>query len=97
MHRMYLMVIILATLTVPMMTASPAHAEVYYPWCAYYSGRDGGGATNCGFVSWSQCMATVSGIGGYCGPSPRYFAHCRRNCADPGSLTAVRPPIRQRW
>jgi hypothetical protein len=25
-----------------------------------------GGSTNCGFYSWGQCMATISGIGGYC-------------------------------
>jgi hypothetical protein len=36
-----------------------------YPWCAYYSGGRGG-ATNCGFISFDQCMATVSGIGGIC-------------------------------
>ena len=23
-----------------------------------------GGASNCGFSTWNQCMATVSGIGG---------------------------------
>ena len=36
-----------------------------YPWCAVYSGR-GGGGTNCGFRTWQQCRATVSGIGGFC-------------------------------
>jgi len=36
-----------------------------YPWCAQYSGRDGGGQ-NCGFVSFAQCMATVQGMGGFC-------------------------------
>lgn len=40
-----------------------SHADPY-PWCAQY-GR-GGGATNCGFVSFRQCQATVSGIGGFC-------------------------------
>lgn len=35
-----------------------------YPWCAQYSGQMGG--RNCGFVSFDQCMATVSGIGGFC-------------------------------
>ncbi|HKA73726.1 MAG TPA: DUF3551 domain-containing protein [Xanthobacteraceae bacterium] len=35
-----------------------------YPWCAQYTTR--GGARNCGFVSWQQCMATVSGVGGFC-------------------------------
>jgi hypothetical protein len=90
---MNLTAIILATLSVPAMTGSAAQAEVLYPWCAEY-GFDYG-ARNCGFVSGSQCMATVSGIGGICTPNPRYFAHCRSNCGQPGSLTAARPPIRQ--
>jgi hypothetical protein len=34
-----------------------------YPWCAQYSTRDG---ATCGFTSFEQCMATVSGIGGFC-------------------------------
>ena len=37
-----------------------------YPWCAYYGGGDMGGGTNCGFISFDQCMGTVSGIGGIC-------------------------------
>jgi hypothetical protein len=32
-------------------------------WCAVY---DRLGGTNCGFFTWQQCMATVSGIGGFC-------------------------------
>jgi hypothetical protein len=44
-----------------------------YPWCAQYGWRDGG--RNCGFVSWRQCMATVSGIGGYCEPNAMYRAY----------------------
>ena len=36
-------------------------------WCAVYGGRSGGG-TNCGFFTWQQCMAMVSGIGGFCEP-----------------------------
>ena len=35
-------------------------------WCAVY--RTGG--TNCGFHTHEQCMATVSGIGGFCNRSP---------------------------
>lgn len=42
-----------------------------YPWCAFYSG-DGGGGTNCGFLTLEQCRATVSGIGGSCGPNQFY-------------------------
>ena len=41
-----------------------------YPWCAQYSG--GGGATNCGFTSFQQCMADVSGIGGFCTQNNTY-------------------------
>jgi hypothetical protein len=36
-----------------------------YPWCSIYSG-DMGGAQNCGFVTFEQCMANVHGIGGFC-------------------------------
>jgi hypothetical protein len=35
------------------------------PWCAQYGGR-GGGGTNCGFYSFQQCMAAISGNGGFC-------------------------------
>jgi len=41
-----------------------AHAQ-NYPWCAVYSGNMGG-ARNCGFSTYAQCMAAVSGNGGYC-------------------------------
>jgi Protein of unknown function (DUF3551) len=39
-----------------------------YPWCAYY----GSGGTNCGFVAFEQCLATVSGIGGFCDRNTQY-------------------------
>jgi hypothetical protein len=55
---------------------TPAAAAIEYPWCAQYGGRSGG--RNCGFTTYAQCMATVSGIGGFCernqfyqGRSPR--------------------------
>jgi hypothetical protein len=35
-------------------------------WCAYYYFD----ATNCGFNSYQQCLAAISGIGGVCKPSP---------------------------
>jgi hypothetical protein len=35
-------------------------------WCAEYSGD--GGATNCGFNSYQQCRAAISGVGGSCRP-----------------------------
>jgi hypothetical protein len=44
-----------------------------YPWCAYYTaGEGGGGGTNCGFTTFEQCMATVSGIGGFCDRNTQY-------------------------
>jgi len=56
--------LILRILTCTVMLGSVADAQ-NYPWCAQYSG-DMGGAMNCGFVSFDQCMATVRGIGGFC-------------------------------
>jgi hypothetical protein len=38
-------------------------------WCAQYSGSHGG-ATNCGFYTLEQCRMAVSGVGGFCSPSP---------------------------
>jgi Protein of unknown function (DUF3551) len=37
-----------------------------YPWCAIYSGGAAGGGTNCGFISFEQCMATARGLGSFC-------------------------------
>ncbi|MGB9368022.1 MAG: DUF3551 domain-containing protein [Xanthobacteraceae bacterium] len=37
-------------------------AGTYYPWCARYNAY----TSNCGFKTWQQCQATVSGAGGYC-------------------------------
>ncbi len=48
-----------------------AHAQ-NYPWCAYYDMGEEGGGTNCGFVSYQQCMETLSGIGGFCTPNNTY-------------------------
>jgi hypothetical protein len=39
-----------------------------YPWCARYDWS----TYNCGFVSFQQCLATISGIGGLCEQNPRY-------------------------
>jgi Protein of unknown function (DUF3551) len=42
-----------------------------YPWCAVYGGR-GGGGQNCGFSTFEQCMATLSGMGGFCNRNTQY-------------------------
>jgi hypothetical protein len=34
----------------------------YYPWCARYDGW----TIVCGFDTWGQCQATISGVGGIC-------------------------------
>jgi Protein of unknown function (DUF3551) len=39
-------------------------------WCAYYG--SGSGGTNCGFYSWEQCQAAISGNGGYCARNQWY-------------------------
>jgi Protein of unknown function (DUF3551) len=49
---------------------TPARTEGA-PWCAY--GVKSGG-TNCGFYSWEQCMANLSGNAGYCARNPWYSA-----------------------
>ena len=36
-------------------------------WCAHYGGT---GGTNCGFHSYEQCQAAVSGTGGFCDQAP---------------------------
>lgn len=43
---------------------SPARA-IEYPWCAVFGG-DMEGASNCGFVSFQQCLGYIRGIGGFC-------------------------------
>jgi hypothetical protein len=52
-----------------------AYAEVQYPWCAEYRNRIG--ATNCGFVTYQQCLETISGVGGICTRNPAYHPPAR--------------------
>jgi Protein of unknown function (DUF3551) len=64
MRNIAVLSIILAALS---FSGLPAHAQyVGGPWCAYYGGGGRGGGSNCGFYSWEQCMAALSGNGGYC-------------------------------
>ena len=51
------------------MTAAPALADKA-PWCAFLGGGRDGGGTECLYYSYPQCMATVSGLGGYCFENP---------------------------
>ena len=71
------LVLVTAAAAVVAAALQPANAEEY-PWCAQYGFR-GGGARNCGFVSYQQCLATVSGIGGFCERNSFYRAPARRH------------------
>jgi hypothetical protein len=57
---------IVAAFAVTAATLSFTHAAsaqgTYYPWCARYNAY----TYNCGFKTWQQCQATVSGAGGIC-------------------------------
>ena len=66
-----------AMLLMPFALAAPARAEIYYPWCAQY-GASGDGGRNCGFSTYEQCMATVSGIGGFCERNSFYTGPAER-------------------
>jgi hypothetical protein len=48
---------------------TPAQAQ-NYPWCALYGTPYSD--TSCGFVSYEQCMASVSGVGGFCQKNDTY-------------------------
>jgi hypothetical protein len=65
----------------------PAEARDY-PWCA--DGNYKGGATNCGFVTFQQCLDTVRGSGGSCGPNPMYQP-------TPGLYAVTKHPRRYRY
>lgn len=39
----------------------------WYPWCAWLADDMPGG---CAYTSLRQCLATVRGVGGYCGINP---------------------------
>ena len=85
MRRILILSAILSAST--LLAATASHADPY-PWCAQYGGR-GDGGRNCGFVTWEQCMATVSGMGGFCernqfytgpeGPVRRYKKKLQRD------------------
>jgi hypothetical protein len=66
---MRLLLFILGVFATVICIEKPAEAQDY-PWCADYGPAFG--ATNCGFATFQQCLATVSGIGGSCEPNTMY-------------------------
>jgi hypothetical protein len=67
---------------------NPAAAQ-NYPWCATY--RAGGG--NCGFSTFAQCQAAVSGVGGNCSENTQYTGPAKgaRPAAAASRRTAEKP------
>jgi hypothetical protein len=61
-HTSAIGMIAMLSLMLVMAPLSTARAEG--SWCAQYGGGSGG--TNCGFYSFQQCMAAISGNGGFC-------------------------------
>ena len=80
---------IVALIALTAMTQTSANALPYdpYAWCANYDSR-GFGGSNCGFSTWNQCMATVSGVGGFCVPNQFY---------NPGQASAGRGNKKTRY
>ena len=61
--------IAITSITLAALSLSGFDARAQYvggSWCANYGGGRGGGGTNCGFYSYEQCQAAISGNGGMC-------------------------------
>ena len=79
-YEMMRMLFVLSAIAATMLAAA-AKAQ-NYPWCAIYKG----GAMNCGFTTFQQCLATVSQAG-FCiqnstyqtSPEPHPPTRVRRN------------------
>jgi hypothetical protein len=67
---MRLLLFILGVFAAVVCFEKPAAAQ-NYPWCVYYNFQHGG-ATNCGFATFQQCLAARSGNSDSCGPNPQY-------------------------
>jgi hypothetical protein len=58
-------------------------------WCAHYgTGLEG---MNCGFYSFEQCRATVSGVGGFC--QPIYSRQGNRDGVIGATISNAPPPL----
>jgi hypothetical protein len=68
MRTVTIFAVIIAALSLAVQ-ATPARAAEY-PWCARYDAW----SYNCGFTTFQQCLATISGAGGICERNPRAVA-----------------------
>jgi hypothetical protein len=73
----------LSAICLSIVGSAPRAEAQNYPWCAYYSSGDDGGGTNCGFITFEQCMATARGLGSNCQPNTQYVP-------PPGPHPAIR-------
>lgn len=71
--------------------ADPAAADPY-KWCANY--RNGG--SNCGFTTFEQCQAAVSGVGGVCGPNQFYTGPDKTSAQRSPRQVQRKPPVEYR-
>jgi hypothetical protein len=67
---MRILLLILGVFAAVVCFEKPAAADG--PWCVGYDGGEGGGATNCGFSTYQQCLATATGAGAWCEPNTMY-------------------------
>jgi Protein of unknown function (DUF3551) len=67
--------VLLAVAALSPLDGRPAAAEIYRPWCAQYSSSSGDNGTNCGFISYEQCMMTARGAGASCVQNPWYLQY----------------------
>jgi Protein of unknown function (DUF3551) len=61
----------LASSIIGLAGAAAAAQAQNYPWCADY-GEEMGGTSNCGFSTFEQCQAALSGNGGFCNRNTQY-------------------------
>jgi hypothetical protein len=74
------------------MNTTQAEAQ-YAAWCSEYTR---GGGTNCGFYTFEQCLANISGIGGRCYPNPHVVAGPAYGPGFYGPGPVYRHPIRRK-
>jgi hypothetical protein len=76
--------------------ATSARAD-QYRWCGTICGDGGGGGTNCGFVTYQQCMDHLSGNGGFCEPNPFYTGGgASRAQASPADVQRAPRAVKQK-
>ena len=83
------LLLVLSGICVALLSMGTRAEAQNYPCCAYYSSGDDGGGTNCGFITFEQCMATARGLGSNCQPNTQYVP-------PPGPHSAIRVQRRYR-